>query len=83
MCEREESHDLRPVVAVVVVVVLGQPGDMKVLQLLRGVNGCWTCPPALTCCSSSASSDEVYAQKLKGKALSEELDLALNDMTTL
>uniref|UniRef100_A0A1A8HPY6 Tropomyosin 2 (Beta) n=2 Tax=Nothobranchius TaxID=28779 RepID=A0A1A8HPY6_NOTKU len=27
--------------------------------------------------------DEVYAQKLKGKALSEELDLALNDMTTL
>lgn len=80
MCEGEESHDLRPVVAVV---VLGQTGDMKVLQLLRGVNGCWTCPPALTCCSSSASSDEVYAQKLKGKALSEELDLALNDMTTL
>lgn len=29
------------------------------------------------------SSDEVYAQKLKGKALSEELDLALNDMTAL
>lgn len=29
------------------------------------------------------SPDEVYAQKLKGKALSEELDLALNDMTTL
>ncbi|KTG01875.1 hypothetical protein cypCar_00038171 [Cyprinus carpio] len=27
--------------------------------------------------------DEVYAQKLKYKAISEELDLALNDMTTL
>ncbi|MEQ2179375.1 hypothetical protein GOODEAATRI_024292 [Goodea atripinnis] len=32
---------------------------------------------------SLALPDEVYAQKLKGKALSEELDLALNDMTTL
>lgn len=39
----------------------------------------------IPCCFSSVpgSSDEVYAQKLKGKALSEELDLALNDMTTL
>ena len=32
---------------------------------------------------SMCPADEVYAQKLKGKALSEELDLALNDMTTL
>lgn len=37
----------------------------------------------LSVCLCACPADEVYAQKLKGKALSEELDLALNDMTTL
>lgn len=38
---------------------------------------------SLICVCMCLLPDEVYAQKLKGKALSEELDLALNDMTTL
>lgn len=36
--------------------------------------------PSLCSC---ACADELYAQKLKYKAISEELDHALNDMTSM
>lgn len=38
-------------------------------------------PPSAPCLPSPA--DEVYAQKMKYKAISEELDNALNDITSL
>lgn len=34
-------------------------------------------------CGSCACPDELYAQKLKYKAISDELDHALNDMTSM
>lgn len=37
----------------------------------------------LTCDDDDVSVDELYAQKLKYKAISEELDHALNDMTSM
>ena len=40
---------------------------------------CVLIPP----CGSCACPDELYAQKLKYKAISEELDHALNDMTSM
>ena len=35
------------------------------------------------CLSVDTPTDELYAQKLKYKAISEELDHALNDMTSM
>jgi hypothetical protein len=37
----------------------------------------------LLCPSVDTPTDELYAQKLKYKAISEELDHALNDMTSM
>lgn len=39
--------------------------------------------PLVPPCGSCACPDELYAQKLKYKAISEELDHALNDMTSM
>lgn len=39
--------------------------------------------PLIPPCGSCACPDELYAQKLKYKAISEELDHALNDMTSM
>lgn len=40
-------------------------------------------PSSVPPCGSCACPDELYAQKLKYKAISEELDHALNDMTSI
>lgn len=41
------------------------------------------CVSSFLPCGSCACPDELYAQKLKYKAISEELDHALNDMTSM
>lgn len=45
----------------------------------------WYLPlyPLVPPCGSCTCPDELYAQKLKYKAISEELDHALNDMTSM